>query len=155
MALSSNEQMSGGYVRDLDRRLVVTGADGALASAPVTGSVYDSVTGADVSPLFAFANVATAGTDSALVAAVAGKKIRVLGAVWMAGGTATALTFNSKGAGAGVAISALFANGVNGGAALGFSPTGWFETVEGEALTVTTGAGGSTTGIQIIYVTVE
>lgn len=100
----------------------------------------------------ALANVAASQTDSSLVAAVAGKKIRVLSAVAVAGGTATNLTFNSKGGGAGVAISCLFANGANGGFVLPMSAdgSGWFETNTGEALTVTTGAG-STTGILVKY----
>jgi hypothetical protein len=105
----------------------------------------------------AFANVAAAQTDSNVVTAVAepasahaGKRIRVH-AVWtVAGAVATTLTFNSKGAGAGTAISALFAQGVNGGAVAPLNPAGWFETNSGEALTVTTGAG-SATGIQITY----
>ena len=97
-----------------------------------------------------FANIAASSTDSSLVAAVSGKKIRVHGAVLQCGGTATTSTFNSKPSGSGVAISMLFANGANGGAVLPTSELGWFDTVEGEGLTVTTGAG-STTGIQLIY----
>ncbi len=102
--------------------------------------------------LRAIANVAQSQTDSSIIAAVAGKKIRVTAVVAVAGGTATNLTFNSKPAGAGVAISPLFANGINGGEVLPFNPQGWFETVSGEGLTVTTGAG-STTGILVTYVT--
>lgn len=97
----------------------------------------------------AFVNVAASQTDSEVYAAVAGKKIRVHSAVFQCGGTATNLTFNTKGSGAGVAISMLFANGANGGAVLPFAENGWFETAAGEALTVTTAAG-STTGIHVI-----
>jgi len=100
-------------------------------------------------PKFAFANIAASQTASSLVAAVTGKKIRVLSVYAVAGGTATNLTFNS----ASSAISALFANAANGGEVLPFSPIGWFETVAAEALTVTTGAG-STTGIGVVYVEV-
>jgi hypothetical protein len=99
---------------------------------------------------YAFANVAASQTDSSLVAAVTGKKIRVLAAACLAGGTATTITFNTKPAGAGSAISALFANGINGGEVLPYNPAGWFETASGGGLSVTTGAG-STTGIQITY----
>lgn len=98
----------------------------------------------------AFANVAASQTDSVLVAAVTGKAIRVISAVWMAGGTATTLVFNSKPAGAGVAISPVFANGVNGGQALQEFQSGWLQTNQGEGLTVTTGAGAST-GILVAY----
>lgn len=102
--------------------------------------------------LRAFANVAASQTDSSIVAAVSGKVIRVLAMVAVAGGTATNLTFNTKPAGAGTAISPLFANGINGGEVLPFNPSGWFETNSGEGLTVTTGAG-STTGILVVYMT--
>lgn len=132
--------------------LVVAGSVTAAAgsAAPVTGQVNDQA-GVALTPKYAFANVAASATDSAIVAAVATKKIRVLGVVFVAGATATNLTFTSKPAGAGAAKSCLFANGANGGASLPFSPVGWFETVAGEGLSATTGAG-STTGIQVVYV---
>lgn len=101
-------------------------------------------------PLKALANVAQSQTDSVLVAGVTGKKIRVLGLAVVAGGTATNVTFNSKPSGSGVAISALFALAANGTMVLPLNPAGWFETVAGEGLTVTTGTGG-TTGIQLVY----
>lgn len=106
----------------------------------------------------AFVNVAASQTDSVVVAAVTGK-IVVYAMFCMAGGTATTLTFNTKGAGAGVAISPLFSNGANGGAVLSSlgsdtadlaSDGGWFETSVSEGLTVTTGAG-SATGIIVLY----
>ena len=100
---------------------------------------------------YAFANVAAATTDGALISAVTGARIRVLGVVARAGGTTTNLTFNTKPAGAGSAISATFASGVNDGPVLPFSSSGWFVTLRGEGLTVTTGAG-STTGIQVSYI---
>jgi hypothetical protein len=99
------------------------------------------------------ANVAASQTDSVIVAGVPGRKIRVLAVAFVVGGTATDATLNSKGSGAGVAISALFANAANGGAVLPQADLGWFETLEGEALTLTTGAG-SSTGIQVVYVLV-
>jgi hypothetical protein len=104
-------------------------------------------------PKRAFANIATATTDGAIVSAVAGKKIRVLAVMAVAGATATTITFNSKPAGAGTAISALFAAGANGLTPLSYNPLGWFETNAGEGLTATTGAG-STTGIQVTYIEV-
>ena len=95
-------------------------------------------------------NQAASGTAQTLVAAVTGKRIRVLAAFAVAGATATNLTFNS----ASNAISPLLANAANGGEVLPFNPAGWFQTVAGEALTVTTGAG-STTGIGVVYVEVN
>lgn len=106
-----------------------------------------------VTPAYAFANVNASSTDSSLVAAVAGKKIVVLAAYAVAGGTATDLTFNTKPSGSGTAISAKLANAANGGEILPFSPIGWFQTSTGEGLTVTTGSG-SATGIGVVYLTV-
>ncbi len=102
-------------------------------------------------PKMAKANVAASQTDSSIVTAVANKILRVIGVAALAGATATDLTFNTKPAGAGTAISPLFANDTRGGIVLPESRSGWFETASGEGLTVTTGAG-STTGISVIYV---
>lgn len=101
----------------------------------------------------AFANVAASQTDSSIVAAVAGKRIRVKAVAFVCGAVATNATFNSKGSGAGTAISPLFANAANGGAVLPYHERGWFETELGEGLSLTTGAG-STTGVLVTYVKV-
>lgn len=102
--------------------------------------------------LYKLANVAAAQTDSVLIAAVTGKKIRVLALIAVAGGTATTSVFGSKaGAGATTAISPTFALPISGILPMPFTPTGWFETISGEGLVVTTGAG-ATTGYQIVYV---
>lgn len=123
-----------------------------ISASCETGTVYQGTTAK--TPATLFANVAASQTDSVLLAAQgASNKIRVLQVAVVAGSTATNLTFNSKGAGAGTAISPLFANAANGGEVLPFSPVGWFDTVANEALTVTTGAG-STTGILVKYVVV-
>jgi hypothetical protein len=105
----------------------------------------------------AFSNTAASSTDGTLtteagtaLAAITGRKVVVLAVACVAGGTATNLTFNSKGAGAGTAISPLLANAANGGAVLPFNPVGWFSTNAGETLTVTTGTG-STTGLIVVY----
>src|SRR5262245_60028477 len=58
-----------------------------------------------------FANIAASQTDSSIVTAVGGKKIRVLSYRVMAGGTATDFTFNTKPTGAGSAISEKYACG--------------------------------------------
>ena len=106
-----------------------------------------------VSPTRPFANVAAAQTDSVLVAGEPGKTIRVLAFAFVCGGTGTNATFNSKGSGAGTAISPLFANAANSGAVLPPNELGWIETLEGESLTLTTGAG-STTGVLLNCVVV-
>jgi hypothetical protein len=98
----------------------------------------------------ALVNVAASSTDSVVVAAQAGRRIRVYQIASVGGATATNVTFNTKGAGAGTALSPIFAFGVNGGAVLPYSPRGWFDTNRGEGLSVTTGTG-STQGIIVGY----
>lgn len=99
---------------------------------------------------WAKATVAASTTDAALVSAVASKSIKVIGAGWT-GTSDTDVTFNSKPAGAGTAVSATFKKGF----AFAWAPTGlWAPTTAGEGLTVTTGAG-STQGIQIAYLEVS
>lgn len=97
-----------------------------------------------------WANVPASTTDQVLVAAVAGKSVEVMAVFAVTGGTATLLTFNSKGSGAGTAISPDLPNGVNGGEVLPYLDSGWLKTNAGEGLSVTTGAG-STTAILVIY----
>ena len=101
--------------------------------------------------LNAYASVAASQTDSSLVAAQTGFKIRVLAVVINQGDTTpSTVTFNSKGSGAGTAISPAIKAAANGGFVLPRCDVGWFETNAGEALTVTTGAG-STTAIVVVY----
>lgn len=98
----------------------------------------------------AWDNVAAAATDSVLVAASSTNKIRVL-ALFVNGvdaGVCT-FTFNSKGAGAGTAISPTFEVPLNGGFVLPMSD-GWFETNVGEGLTITTAAA-SAVGVVVVY----
>lgn len=99
---------------------------------------------------FTFANVAASQTDTVLVSGATKRMILVIGLTAECGATATDITFNSKGAGAGTAITMTFQNGINGGFVLPYSEVGWFKTNSGEALTCTTGAG-STTGVQVVY----
>lgn len=96
---------------------------------PSSGAVYN-----------AWLNVAAAQTDASLVAAVANRKIRVLGVFVNAKDAgAVTITFNSKPAGAGTAISPTFILPVNGGFVLP-QGEGWFESNVGEGLTITTAA---------------
>jgi hypothetical protein len=96
------------------------------------------------------ANIAAGQTDAALVAAVAGTPIKVIGLALHAGAVATTVTFNTKPSGAGTAISCVFALAANQSVVLPIDREGWFETAVGEGLSVTTGAG-ATTGIQVVY----
>jgi hypothetical protein len=99
-----------------------------------------------------FANVPQSTTDQVLVAAVAGRRVRVCGLV-LSATLATNATLNSKGAGAGTPVSPLFALGSTVPVTLLFNPAGWFDTNPGEGLSVTTGAGsavGATCNFQLV-----
>lgn len=98
----------------------------------------------------AFANINASTTDGSVVAAAAGSRIVVTSVVLLAGGTATDLTFNTKPAGTGSAISPLFAQGVRSPVLLPYNPSGWFRTNAGEGLSVTTAAG-SASGVLVTY----
>ena len=99
-----------------------------------------------------FANIAASTTDGALVTAVTGKKIRVLGYTLHAGDTAgSEVTLNTKPVGAGTAITSLKNLSANQQMVYPQNEDGWFETTAGQGLTITTGAG-STTGIDLVYV---
>lgn len=117
------------------------GAGSALA--------YD---GAYTAETFVFKNLA-AGVDGSIVAAVAGKKIRVLSySVSGAAGGVSTITFNSKPAGAGTAISNLISLAANGFAAESDN-NGLFETAAGEGLTATVVT--NTVGLRITYILVD
>lgn len=118
----------------------------------VSGQIIDE-NGAVLTVKRAFANIAASITDGSVIAAVATKKLRILAVYAQCGATATNLTFNSKPAGAGAAISPTMQNGANGGEVLPQNSYGWFETVAGEGLTVTTGTG-SQTGVHVLYLEV-
>lgn len=96
-------------------------------------------------------NISGPVTDQVVVAAVAGQKIRVIGAHALARSAAATLTFKSKGSGAGTAISPIYDNGAHGGFVMLKDKDGIFETNVGEALAVDAGAA---LGIMISYLEV-
>jgi hypothetical protein len=99
----------------------------------------------------AYDSVAASATDSILVGAVTGKKIRVHSIILNQGDTTpSAVTFNSKGGGAGTAVFPPLKAAANGGFVIPENPGGWCETNVSEGLSVTTGAG-STTAIIVTY----
>lgn len=104
----------------------------------------------------AFVNLAASSTDGALTggtlpSAKTGSRVAVYGLVISQGDTTpSTVTFNSKGSGAGTAVSALLKASANGGFVLAPGSEPYFTTNVGEGLTVTTGAG-SATGIQVIW----
>jgi hypothetical protein len=126
----------------------LVGVNGALAVMPAAD--YIVVNGVASLVKRAFANVPSATTDSNIITAVAGKKLLILQVFFAPGASATSITFNSKGAGVGTPISPLLVNDQYGGAVLGFSPMGWFQTNSAEALTATTTTG-SNTGVLVGY----
>lgn len=107
-----------------------------------------------------FANIAASQTDSNIVTGVDGRKIRVIGGWVVNAGTAMNVTFNSKGTGAGTAITSIIPCGANGGLLMpsvqpdrvGEPPYGYFESNKGEGITATTGAGATIVGITLRYV---
>ena len=116
-----------------------------------SGRLYDEA-GNALPVKRAFANVAAGQTEAEIIAAVNGRKLRVLWIVAVCGGTATTLVFLS-GSDAGTSISCTLALGANGIAVLPENPFGWFETDANAQLTVNTGSG-STIGIHVGYVEV-
>lgn len=100
-----------------------------------------------------FDTVANNTTDSVLQAAIASNTIVVL-AIFAncsnATGPAT-ITFNTKSASSGVAISPTFRIPTAGGFVLPYSDVGWFETNVGEGLTASTGATNSDTAVIIVW----
>lgn len=103
----------------------------------------------------AYDAIAASQTDSVLIAAVSGRRIRVVSFIINQGDTTpSTVTFNSKGAGAGTSIFPPLKFAANGGIAAPELNPGYFHTKVGEALTATTGAG-STTGIAVVWEPVE
>lgn len=98
----------------------------------------------------AYAAVAASATDSVLVAAGSGKIVVHAVVVNQGDTTPSAVTFNTKGSGAGTAIFPALKAAANGSIVLPANDAGWFATIAGEGLTVTTGAG-STTSIVVTY----
>jgi len=125
----------------------------AAAAGGATSGVLRTPTGTILTVKRQNQVVAAAGTDTAIVAAVTGKKIRVLAVDLDCAGTATVFTFNSKPAGAGAAIAGPYNEAISEGKSLGYNPHGWFETVVSEGLSATTGAGSNTT-VLLTYVEV-
>lgn len=91
-------------------------------------------------------DVAASATDSALVTAVSGRKLRITAVAISCGGTPSTVVLNSKPGGAGTAISPIFNNSIS----LPDNRDGWFETNAGEGITVSTGAG-SVSGVSVVY----
>lgn len=90
----------------------------------------------------------SASGDTTLVAAVAGRKIRVV-ALTAVTTLANSVHFRSNA----TPITATFPLAANGGVVLPVNELGWFETAIGEALAVNMTVA-TATGLQIVYVMV-
>jgi hypothetical protein len=146
VVIASDQQSFG--VDVLTHPALIAGTSRVGGVYQVGGQIIDE-SGVVLTVKRAFVNLAASTSNGSIVAAVATKKLRVLALFMLCGATATDITFQSNA----TAISPLFANAANGGAALAQTPFGWFETTAGEALKATTGAG-SATGVLVLYVEV-
>lgn len=115
---------------------------GMVATAELTGTLM----GAPNVPLlikYAVIDSATSG-DTTLVAAVTGKKIRLLSLIAVMTGTAVTIRFES-GTG-GTALTGQMTPSQGGGFVLPYNPGGWFETAAGVLLNLELGGAQSVDG---------
>lgn len=94
-----------------------------------------------------FVNTSALGS-TAVVAAIAGKSIRVVSAAIV-----TTLANNVKFLSASTDISATWPLGANGGIVLPYNDHGWVQTAEGEALNINLSVA-TATGVHIEYIAV-
>lgn len=97
-----------------------------------------------------YAVIDTAATDTTLVAAVAGKKIRVLAVVVDAAGTVTARFESGTG---GTALTGQMTFAAATSEVMPFNPVGWFETAAGALLNLELSAAVSVDGC-LVYIEV-
>ena len=109
----------------------------SISVAMQTDAIMTGLTA--LTPKFFSATVAASTTDSSLIALVASKKLRIVSLAAQCGSSATTMTFESGGSTRKHIVPA----GANGGQVLPYNPVGWFETIAGESLTVTTTSGSS------------
>jgi hypothetical protein len=117
----------------------------SIAVAQQSDALMNALTA--LTPKFFTQTVTAGSTDVSVIAAVAGKKLRIIALVVQCGATATDITFESSTTTRKHKIPA----GANGGQVLPPSSWGWFETAVGESLTVTSSAGSSAevTGVYV------
>ncbi len=100
-------------------------------------------------PQYVIIDAATSG-DNTIVAAVAGRRLRVLGLVIVASGAVTARFEDGAG---GTALTGQMQLGANGVIEYGYNPAGWFETSAGTLLNLELSAATSVDGA-LVYVEV-
>jgi hypothetical protein len=87
--------------------------------------------------------IAQSTTDGALISAVPGSRIKVLG-LWVFSASTSTFVFNTKPSGAGTAITPVITGSANLNTIINNGGAMLFQTNVGEGLTLTTGAGGNT-----------
>ncbi len=99
---------------------------------------------ADVTSELQYAKIDAAGSgDNTLVAAVSGKKIRVMSLFAVA---SSAVTVAFESGASGTALTGQMNVGANGSIVMPFNPDGWFETVAAALLNMELGGGVSVDG---------
>lgn len=124
--LFDDDTWSGGGGGGGGGSLLFSGQSSGVAES--TSTIYDGNTA--LTPKFAVISTGTNG-DNTIVAAVAGKKIRVLSYMFISSGTVTAKWQSS-----GTDVSGAMAFIANTGVSSGYNPKGHFETVTEEALEI-------------------
>jgi len=114
---------------------------GQVTTADLTGTLM-TASGTPALVKYAVIDAATSG-DNSIVAAVAGKKIRVVSGFAIGAGTVTA-RFESGASG--TALTGQMSIAVNTGFVLPYNPAGWFETAVGAALNLELSAAVSVDG---------
>lgn len=120
---------------------------GKVSASDETSTIYDGATA--LTPKFATIAASTSG-DNTIVAAVVGKKIRVLAVQVNA---SAAVNYKWQSGAGGTDITGLNYAAANGGYVLPYSPIGWFETASNTLLNLNLSAanavGGSITYIEV------
>lgn len=112
-----------------------------------SSAIFDNFV--NLRPKFAIIDHATSG-DNTLVAAVAGKKIRVLALFLVAAGAVVA---RLEGGAGGTALTGQMTLAANGTLVLPFNPLGWFETAASTLLNLELGGAVSADG-SLLYIEV-
>ena len=114
----------------------------SITAKLATDAIQDGLTA--VTPKFAIINAASSG-DNTVVAAVTGKKIRVLQYTFVCAAATDTTWKSGTGTGA-VALSGTMSIAANSGLVSPFSPVGLFETAAGSALNLYLSAANQTSG---------
>ena len=138
---------NGGLKTEVLSSIAAARTSDSISSALATDAIMNGLTA--LTPKYAAVTASASGATT-VIAAVASKKLRILGG-FLVCTSAVTVKFQSHTTTATATGTMPF--GVNGGIAIPFSPVGWFETVAGEALDISLG-GAVAVGGEIVYVEV-